>query len=54
MANDPMMKFWRLAQGFIYSNVVNAGNTETGGDAMVHQSSHKGLRAGHLAQMGRG
>ncbi len=54
MANDPMVKFRRLAQRFIDRNVVNAGNAKASGDAMPHQSSDNSLRAGHLAQMGRG
>ena len=54
MANDPMVKFGRLAQCFIHCNVVNAGDAKASGDAMPHQRSDHGLRAGHLAQMGRG
>jgi hypothetical protein len=54
MANYPMVKFGRLAQSVIDRDVVNAGNAKACRDAMPHQSSDQGLRAGHLAQMGRG
>ena len=54
VTNYPMVKFWRLPQRFIDSNIVNAGNAETDSDAMLHQGGDNGLRAGHRSQMGRG
>ncbi len=53
MANYPMVKFRRLSQGFIDSNIVNAGYAKARADAMAHQSSNNSLCACHGTQMRR-